>query len=403
MTSSSPLRRRALLSAAGLALAMPPLRLSLAAAASPRPERFVLVILRGGLDGLAAVPAVGDPDHERARGAFTGRAGVPLALDGGFALHPHLPGLHACYRAGELAVVHAVGLPYKERSHFDAQQLLESGGTRPYELASGWLGRALEAAGQRGVALTTAIPLVLRGSREVDTWAPPIAGEPSADLLNRVAAMYEDDPALRPALERARALRSDPAMSAGMAAADRRVAGGSSMAVELALRAARFLAADDGPRVAVLEWGGWDSHTNQWADNGPLANNLRTLDAMLDALRDGLGGLDRDRGAWRHSVVLVATEFGREVAPNGTAGTDHGSAGAAFVLGGAVRGGRVLADWPGLAPASRFEGRDLRVTTDLRSLLRPILSQHLRVPASALDRTVLPGSAGLSDLDLLRG
>ena len=216
--------------------------------------------------------------------------------------------------------------------------------------------------------------------------------------MARLQLLYADDPLLGAALARARGLRDDPAMREGSMAGP---GNGRQAAVTLARKAADFLRADGGAGVAMLELGGWDSHTNQAAPQGAAANNLRTLDALLAALRDGLtqGGSD----AWAHTVVLVATEFGREVAVNGNGGTDHGSGGAAFVLGGAVRGGRVLADWPGLAPKDRHEGRDLRITTDLRSVLRPLLAQHLRVPRQALDRDVLPGSAGLPSLDVLKG
>ena len=173
--------------------------------------------------------------------------------------------------------------------------------------------------------------------------------------------------------------------------------GGRGAAVTLARKAADFL--QRGAEVAVMELGGWDSHTNQALPNGATSNNLRTLDATLDALREGL----LPNGTWGRTVVLVATEFGREVAANGNQGTDHGSGGAAFVLGGAVQGGRVLADWPGLAKKDRHEGRDLRITTDLRAAVRSLLSDHLKVSRAALDGLVLPGSGHLASLDLLKG
>jgi uncharacterized protein (DUF1501 family) len=236
---------------------------------------------------------------------------------------------------------------------------------------------------------------VLRGPAEVDSWAPSALPEPTPDLVARLAQLYRNDPALAQALARARDLRTDAAMAAnpaGMAPG-----AGRGAAIGLARKAAEFL--QRGSQVAVLEMGGWDSHANQAAPLGATSNNLRTLDAALAALRDGL----QAEGTWERTVIVVATEFGREVALNGTLGTDHGSGGAAFVLGGAVRGGRVLADWPGLAKKDRFEGRDLRITTDLRAALRPLLADHLRVPRAALDAQVLPGSSGLRALHLLRG
>jgi uncharacterized protein (DUF1501 family) len=385
-----PTRRQLLLAGASLAVAP-----TLATAADA--PRFVFVILRGGLDGLTAVPVPGDPAFAEARGPlgrFEAFDAAPRPLDGPFALHPLLPQLHAMHGRGELLVLHATGLPYRERSHFDAQNVLEHGGVKPHELATGWLARALpHVAGSRAVALDTAVPLVLRGAASVDTWAPSALPSPDADLVARLSTMWQGDAALAAALARARGLRDDPDM-AGMSLGAMATGGGRRAAVALAGKAAEFL--QRGSTVAVLEMGGWDSHANQGAPNGATSNNLRTLDAAMDALRSGL----QEGGTWARTVVIVATEFGREVAVNGTLGTDHGTGGAAFVLGGAVRGGRVLADWPGLAKAQRFEGRDLRVTTDLRAVFRTVLAEHLRVPRAALDATVLPGSAGLRGLPL---
>ncbi len=392
--------RRSLL--AGLALS-PFAGLSLAAApaaAQPDARRFVFLILRGGMDGLIAVPPLGDPSFADARGPLAVFNGTPLKLDSTFALNPLLPQLHAMYGQGEMAVIQATGLPYRERSHFDAQQVLESGGSRPHELATGWLGRALastSAGSLKAVALETAVPLVLRGPTEVDTWAPSALPEPSAELVQRLELMYRNDPALALALARARGLREEPGMGANPQ--DMGMAGGNAgrkAAVGLATKAAEFL--QRGSQVAVMEMGGWDSHVNAATANGALSNNLRTLDATLAALRAGL----LPGGVWQRTVVLVATEFGREVAVNGNAGADHGTGGAAFLLGGAVRGGRVVSDWPGLAKKDRFEGRDLRITTDLRAVVRSVLTDHLQVPRAALDNSVLPGSSGLARLDLLK-
>jgi uncharacterized protein (DUF1501 family) len=384
----------ALLSSAALA---PWSQLSLAGQARDNEPRLALIVLRGGLDGLTAVPLPRDDQFVSARGPLAQLPSAALPLEGAFALHPALSEMHALYGRGELLVVHATGLPYRERSHFDAQQLLESGGAKPHELGTGWLGRALAANGRKGMALQTAVPLVLRGPGDIDTWAPSVLPEPSADLVTRVERLYGSDPMLAQALARARALRSDSAMTD--AAPMTGGAGQRMQAVALARRAGEFLSAADGPQAAVLELGGWDSHANQALPQGALTNNLKLLDAMVASLRDALQG---PANAWSRSVVLVVTEFGREVAVNGTQGTDHGTGGAAFVLGGAVRGGRVIADWPGLAQKDRFEGRDLRITSDLRALLRSVLHDHLRVARSALDTAVLPGTSALKPLDLLR-
>ncbi len=418
-------RRHLLRSLAGLAGA-PLAALTLPAFAAPAKgahaaNRFVLVVLRGGLDGLAAVPAPGDPTFEPARGVLAREASSALPLAGPFALHPAMTQLHAMYGQGEALVVHAAGLPYRERSHFDAQQVLESGGVRPFEIDTGWLARALATDARRGIALNTAVPLVLRGPGDVDTWAPSTGPEPTSELLTRLERLYHEDRVLGPALARARGLRQEADMPVGPMAAGAQMAGGGAMAgeagmavagnapaaagrpaVALARRAAEFLARPGGPQAAVLELGGWDTHANQAAPNGALANGLRTLDASLAAMRDVLRAPEAD-GAWGRTVVVVVTEFGRQVAANGTMGTDHGSGGAAFVLGGAVRGARVLADWPGLAARDRYEGRDLRTTTDLRAVFRSVLGDHLGVSTAALDRQVFPGTTSALRLDLLRG
>ena len=394
-------RRRFLARLAGIgALAAAP-RLAFAGNGAPGGNRFVLVVLRGGMDGLGAAPAIGDPDFTAARGPLAQFRAPALPIDQTFALHPDLVELHAMVVRGEATLVHAVGLAYRERSHFDAQQVLESGASRPYELASGWLGRALAASGEKGIALETSVPLVLRGRAAVDTWAPSFLPDPSADLVARLERMYAGDPELATALGRARRLHLDAPAAVAPMTAESTMAGAPAARpgafAALASKAAEFIAQPSGPQAAVLELGGWDTHANQANPNGALANALRQLDAGLAALRNGLVA----SGAWQRTVVVAASEFGREVAVNGTLGTDHGSGGAAFVLGGAVRGG-IVADWPGLARAQRFEGRDLRATTDLRSVLKGVLGDHLRLSSKVLERDVFPGSDSVRALELLR-
>jgi uncharacterized protein (DUF1501 family) len=393
-------------------------RLALGAPASggsPEDARLVLVLLRGALDGLAAVPPYADPAYatlrrELALGAPGSGAGAALRLDGRFGLHPALLFLHERYGAGELAVLHAVATPYRERSHFDAQDLLENGGTRPHQLQSGWLNRALAALERApyartrrsaGVALGANVPLVMRGPAEVASWSPSRLGALDEDTLQRVQDLYAPDPVLAQRL--ADALASDAiandatAGRAASATTSRRAAGAR---LEETLRAAAgFLARPDGARVAVLETSGWDTHANQGSGaQGPLALRLAALDAGLRSLRDALGA------AWARTAVLLVTEFGRTAAINGTRGTDHGTGAAAWLLGGAVAGGRVIADWPGLGPAALHEGRDLRPTLDLRAALKGVLAEHLHISARTLDAEVFPGSEGVRALPgLVRG
>lgn len=367
-------------------------------------QRFVFVLLRGALDGLAAVPPVGDPDYARLRGelAFAG-ASLPK-LDATFALHPSLQFLAEQWQEKQLAVVHAVATPYRERSHFDAQDVLETGFTRPHATQSGWLNRALAglpvpaaAARNKGVALGANIPLVMRGATEVASWSPGRLPDLEGDTLQRIADLYAADPLLSVRL--ADALSADAIANSSAGSAMGAAAGDAEMAraadaaraagsqVEKTARAtAGFLVQPDGPRVAVFETTGWDTHANQGAEAGVLALRLRALDAGLRALRESLGD------AWNRTAVLVATEFGRTVAVNGTRGTDHGTGAAAFLLGGAVRGGRIVGDWPGLSAAALYQGRDLKPTTDMRSVMKTVLRDHMQVPQRLLDDSVFPDS-----------
>lgn len=408
-------RRRAILRAslaAGIAASGGLLasRVSLAAPGAGE-QRFVFVLLRGALDGLAAVPPVGDPDYARLRGELDLSAASALSkLEGPFALHPSLKFLAEQWQSRQLAVIHAVSSPYRERSHFDAQDVLESGFARPHAAQSGWLNRALagmpapRGAGRNaGVALGANIPLVMRGPTEVASWSPGRMPDLEGDTLQRIADLYAADPLLSRRL--ADALAADEIAGAaggmmgngsiaadgtGKGAAAARNAGAQ---VEKTARAtAEFLSRPDGPRVAVFETTGWDTHANQGAEAGVLALRLAALDAGLRSLRDALGS------AWDRTAVLVATEFGRTVAVNGTRGTDHGTGAAAFLLGGAVRGGRVIGHWPGLSAAALYQGRDLQPTTDIRSVMKSVLRDHMQVPQRLLEESVFPDSAAAAFL-----
>ena len=369
-----------------------PARLAVAAAADPGAadgQRLVVVMLRGALDGLAAVPAIGDPAwpalrarHDAASAQPASPPISPLPLDTMFALHPSLPTLHRWYHDREMLVLHATATPYRERSHFDAQQLLESGGDRPYALATGWLGRALQSRRAPAVALLPAMPLALRGADDAGTWTPARPAAADDDYLGRVAAMYRDDPALAAAWSRAVAQQGLVAHGDGGAMAAAATGAVSGGFVDLARRAGEFVSSPAGPRVAWLETTGWDTHAQQQP----------RLQRLLGGLDDGLAALRQSIGAsWQQTTVLVVTEFGRTAAYNGSGGTDHGTGGIALLAGGNVAGGRVIADWPGLAPASLLDGRDLRPTTDLRGVIAAVVQQQFRLPAAQLAQ-VVPGA-----------
>jgi uncharacterized protein (DUF1501 family) len=384
-------RRSALL---GLASAFSLGRVSLALADATTDKRFVIVILRGALDGLAAVIPYGDAALAGLRGEIVppgpGQDGGVLDLGGFYGLHPAFANLHAMYQEGQALAVHAVSGPYRVRSHFEAQDYLESGAD--HRMTSGWLNRAIEAlprAASQGeaIAIGVSVPLLLRGPAAVASWAPHGSATLDADLYARVAALNQGDRLLGPAIVeglRDRGL-SDAVMS-GEEPVQNRYAFPA-----LAKAAGEMLRAEAGPRVAALEIGGWDTHT---AQPQRLAGVLRQLDTGLAALRTGLGE------AWRQTAILTMTEFGRTVRMNGTRGTDHGTGTVAFVLGGAVAGGRVVADWPGLGPGRLLENRDLQPTCDLRSVAKGLLAQHLGLTAAAL-ATVFPDSAAAASMPRL--
>jgi uncharacterized protein (DUF1501 family) len=388
------------------------------ARAEGRDPRLLTIVLRGALDGLAAVAPVGDPDWVSLRGdkALTlagATAGLPL--NSFFALNPAMPNLHRLYQAGAASIVHAAATPYRERSHFDGQDVLESGVLRPGASESGWLNRALLTLapdGRRGsvrrdaFAVGPMTPLVVRGPAPVLSWTPPRLPPASDDTMMRLLDLYRHtDPAL------ARAIEEHMGLAAIAGAADAKAgaeafnpkADGKPPAkgpaqqlrgffAESAGTAAKFLAQPDGPRIGALAFDGWDTHADEGPLNGRLATLLGALDGALQAIETNMGG------AWRDTAVIVVTEFGRTARINGTDGTDHGTATVALLAGGALRGGRVIADWPGLKPTNLQDGRDLKPTTDLRAVVKGLLRDHLRVDERALATNVFPDSAGVKPM-----
>ncbi len=390
------MNRRSLLGLAG-GFALGDARLAMAQAPNARAAdaRLLVVLLRGALDGLSAVQPYADPAFGPLRGPLAlpqpGQPGGVLDLGGTFGLHPAMTRLHAMYAAGHLLPVHAVAGPYRSRSHFDAQDFLESGAEQ--RLASGWLNRALSTMPQggtsrAGLAVGVDVPLLLRGPVRVGSYAPTGNSAVETDTLAHLAALHRADPILGPAFTEGLRARG---FSAAVLAGTVPPPGNRNGFVALAGAAGRLMAAADGPRVAAMEIGGWDTHAGQ---AGRLNAVLGQLDQGLDALREGLGA------AWTRTAVLVATEFGRTVRINGTNGTDHGTGGVALVLGGAIAGGRVLANWPGLTVL--FENRDLVPTMDMRSLAKGLLRDHLRLPAAALAQAFPASEAAAPQPGLVR-
>ena len=288
----------------------------------------------------------------------------------------------------KLLPVHAVAGPTRVRSHFEAQDCLESGAD--HRMTSGWLNRAVSAmpadtgnrSGSDAMAIGVSVPLLLRGPATVGNWAPHGIISPPADLYTQIAALNQADRVTGPAIVEG---LSERGFTGEVLSADgtEQPAGNRYAFPALARAGGEMLRAADGPRVAAMEIGGWDTHVAQVPR---LTRVLADLDAGLAGLKDGLGP------AWKQTAVLVMTEFGRTVRVNGTKGTDHGTATVAFVLGGAVAGGRVAADWPGLGPGKLLENRDLQPTGDLRAVAKGLLARHLGLAAEAL-ATVFPDSA----------
>lgn len=342
---------------AGAMLVAP--QLVFASAATDR--RFVFVIQRGAADGLNIVVPYADPAYTSLRGALAIDTDKAAKLDGTFALHPSLAQTAQLYRSGQALFVHAIASPYRDRSHFDGQNVLETGGRAPYQVKDGWLNRLVAqigpTRGDSAIALAPTVPLALRGAAHATSYAPSALPAASDDLLTRVSALYESDAQLRGLWT--------SAMNARGLAGD---ASAKQDPASLGKLAADFLARPDGPRIAMIETGGWDTHS---AQNARLGNQLKALDTMLAALRSGLGPV------WDKTSVLVATEFGRTAAANGTGGTDHGQGSVAMLMGGAVAGGRVIADWPGLRNADLYEGRDLKPTASLDALIAGAAAESL--------------------------
>ena len=347
----------------------------IAFASADTDRRFIFIIQRGAADGLNTVIPYTDPAYARLRGALAIEASQATRLDGMFALHPALAETAKMYAAGQALFVHAVASPYRDRSHFDGQNVLETGGNAPYQLKDGWLNRLLTLlpkSQSEAIAFASTVPMAMRGRVEIESYAPSALPQASDDLLMRVSQLYSEDAQLNAiwaAAMDARSMADDASKRQDPASFGR--------------LAASFLARANGPRIAMIETGGCDTHSAQLARQD---RQLHSLDAMLAALRDGLGAV------WQKTTVMVATEFGRTAAVNGTGGTDHGTGSAAMLLGGAIKGGRVIADWPGLNSSALYEGRDLRPTLGLDTLIASVTGEMFSLDPTRVATTLFPES-----------
>jgi uncharacterized protein (DUF1501 family) len=379
------LSRRALLSlSAGFGLtyfAAP----ALAATTAAQPK-LAVIVCRGAMDGLSVSPPLADPNYLALRGAIAIRPDQALKLDVDFGLHPRLVGLHDLAQMGQARIAPAVAIPQRIRSHFEAQDLLESGGEQLYGVTTGWLNRALVAMTPdrrvRAISIGAQEPLVLRGPAAVDSWSP--GGHDVGDLTRVRAALadlYQSDAVLSSALASGLATEAQAqTMTQGQPVQARDERG-------FAATAGKFLAEENGPSIAVLSLDGFDTHAGQGSVNGQLAGRLTALDNVVAGLKDGLGP------SWARTVVIVVTEFGRTAHVNGAGGTDHGTASTLILAGGALKPGGIVGDWPTLQTAKLFEDRDLAPTLDVRQIFKSVLADHLGLDRRALDQRVFPDSA----------
>ena len=374
------LRGGALLGAAGLFAP----RLAFAGAATE--TRFVFIIQRGAADGMGIVAPVGDPALAALRGPLAQDFADVRPVDGMFAFHPSLMNIAALYAARQALICQALATPYRDRSHFDAQNVLETGGARPYEIKDGWMNRLLPlipGGGAKALAVSETIPAALRGPTAVASYAPSALPQAGDDLVQRIRAMYAGDSQLHGLWDTALATQE----MAGVTAPGRGGAATGKLAASL-------MAGARGARVAMIETTGWDTHA---AQRPRLTRQLAELDAMVGALKDGLGA------EWADTLVIVATEFGRTAAGNGTGGTDHGTASMAMLLGGRVAGGRVRADWPGLGQTQLYESRDLRPTEGLDAVMAGALAEHFAIdPAVAMAKLFPNGGSSRAASGLVR-
>ncbi|MEZ8884916.1 DUF1501 domain-containing protein [Vibrio sp. 10N.222.54.F6] len=349
---------------------------------------FIWVSLRGAMDGLNVVVPHADPDYSNLRPNIGLKPEQLVKLDDFFGLHPSLKQCHQWYESNELSFVHACSTAYRERSHFDGQKILENGTSDPFNTV-GWINRLLTLSSEKydGIAIDSGLPLIMQGESTVASWYP-----------NRLKTRDKQTELLEELFQSDQMLSSnfESVMKIDQLVGDQGV---GKQFKSLMGKTGDILSADNGPNIAALELGGWDTHANQGNVNGRLSNQLKTLDVGLAALKASLGE------RWQKTVIIAASEFGRTAKENGTKGTDHGTGNVMFVAGGALpslkgAGGKVIANWPGLSQSQLYEGRDLNPTIDMRSVIKGVLNRHLSIEVKQLN-TIFPDSADIRPMNLV--
>ncbi len=365
----------------------------------PTQKKLVVIFLRGAVDGLSVVAPYAEPDYARFRPNIAlpapGQTDGLLDLDGHFGLHPALAPLMPMWQGGKLAFVHASGSPDATRSHFDAQDYMESGTPGVKITGDGWMNRLLgelpgPASPTRGVSVGAVVPRIYAGATPVASLAqgqgatrPTILDQPR--IADAFARLYDGDDASARAFRESQVARREVLASLDPSAAEKEQMAASNGAPlpngfpDDAVRLARLMRNDARVQLAFVGLGGWDTHAGQGAARGQLANRLTPLGLGLAVLADRLGSTFDD------TVVVVMSEFGRTARENGNRGTDHGHGNAMWMMGGPVAGGKVHGRWPGIDESSLNENRDLAVTTDFRDVIATVAERHLALPDVQMD------------------
>ena len=337
-------------------------------------KNLVVIMLRGGMDALCAVPVVGDKNFEKRRKQLILDDTIKLNSD--FSLHPVLDNFHDLWKESKGAIVHATNIPYTERSHFDGQNLMESGGKVPYKVKTGWLGRGMKVAGlkQEGLALALPMPLILRGVPQNNNYFPTKGKLPTDKVLSLLKDVYKErsEDELIGMLE---IIKSRP-KERSYAADD---------LYSLANEAGTLLKKPDGPRVAVFEVGGFDTHAAQGGVHGTHSDCLKEMDLVFGTLKKRL------KEEFDNTLIVTLTEFGRTIKQNSGLGTEHGYGSAIFMGGGLLKNNQVYTDWPGLKSKELFQGRDLNSTIDARSVYASAMSTVFDIDFKRVQKEVFWG------------
>ena len=347
-------------------------------ASTSKKKNLIVIMLRGGMDGLCAVPVIGDKNFEKIRKGIL--IENPMRLDSDFALHPKLKGFSECWHDNTGAIVHATSIPYTARSHFEGQNLMESGGRVPYQEKTGWLGRGMKLANLKaeGLALSLPMPLLLRGVPKNDNYYPADGRLPREETLDLLKSVYADS-SEEELLDMMNFIKKRKNEQMGVGSSyDKR------NNKNLAMKAGQLLSNPNGPRVAVFEVNGFDTHAAQGGINGTHTRCLVEMDTIIQNLKIS-------RTAYANSIILTVTEFGRTIKKNGGNGTEHGYGTAVFIAGGLVKKSQVHTDWPGLKRKEMYEGRDLNATIDARSVYASAMSTVFDLDFKRIQKDVFWG------------